>query len=418
MRTIAKCAAVGASIGCVAVTVFAAGEMLGHPDAPATPVVLILALAMGGLMIGTPAGGVVGAVVGWVKSQRETGVPTTARQQVAQATFTPAPITPQQREAVRGAAERQAQRQGQHAAAPLAPIAPAPQRAAAPERVDLSDPERLNRVLAKLDNLVGLESVAQQVREYAQRVAFEVQRSQALGIAASEIGMHALFVGPPGVAKTTVARIWSEALCALGLLPTDRVTEVGRRDLVVGHIGGTAEKTGAALERARGGVFFLDEAYSLAPQSPQDFGPEAVAEILTYMENHRTDLCVIAAGYEDRMEQFLDINPGLPSRFSERIVFPSYDAPTLVEITVKIAAEARDEIEPEARTVLLRGYQRLVAAPPKEWANGRSAREVLNSMRTARAVRLGPGAHDRLAMTVLTAEDASAGLGKKFPQAV
>lgn len=444
MRKPVKYALVGAAFGCVGMTIFATDEMLGSPDAPEeTWIVVGVALAFGGLLLGAPGGAFVGlvlaglrAIVRYVKTRQEvdapaplsyappnptyaTAPPTPAPTKPTQPTPTPTPtVSPEQRAAVAEAATRQGQRAGHAAPAPLAPITPAPQRPAAPERVDQSDPERLNRVLAKLDALIGLESVAEQVREYAQRVAFEQQRAEALGVEVSKIGMHSLFVGPPGVAKTSVARIWGEAMCALGMLPTDRVVEVGRSDLVGEHIGSTAAKTRAKLEEAGGGVFFLDEAYTLAPKTQQDFGPEAVAELLTYMENNRGKICVIADGYEDKMEAFLDTNPGLASRFSERVTFSAYDAATLVEITAGMAAEGRDEITGDGRETLLRGYQRLVAAPPKEWGNARSAKEVLNAARTARAVRVGVGQHDRETMTTLTGEDMRAGLEKKFPQAV
>lgn len=300
---------------------------------------------------------------------------------------------------------------------PLAPITPAPARPQ-PERVDLADPQRLNRVLARLDSLIGLEPVAEQVRQVAHRVAFEIQRSAALGVPRAEIGMHAVFTGPPGVGKTEVARVWGEVLCSLGLLPTDRVVEVSRQDLVAPHVGETAGKTRSRLEEAKGGVFFLDEAYALVPRTGQDFGPEAVAELLAYMENHRSDLCVIVAGYEAEMKEFLGVNPGLASRFSERIDFPAYDAATLVQISANMAEGGQDSFTQEALDALGKAYRRLVAAPPQGWANARSARQILDAVRTARAARVGAGPLDRQAMTTLTEADVLAALARKYPQAL
>lgn len=409
MKRVIKHVMWGAALGFIAVTTLAVGEMLGDASREAVPlpVTLILALAMGGLLFGAPGGAVLGGIVGLLrrKARPANGAPAPIRQESPSEPLSYSPLSGQPRPRIAGPA-------------PLAPISVAPGRLVGPERVDLSDPQRLNRVLARLDGLIGLEPVAEQVRAVANRVAFEVQRAEALGVERSEIGMHAIFTGPPGVGKTEVARVWGEALCALGLLPTDRVVEVSRQDLVAPHIGETAGKTRRRLEEAHGGVFFLDEAYALVPQTGQDFGPEAVAELLAYMENHRSDLCVIVAGYEAEMVEFLDVNPGLASRFSETIRFPAYDAATLTQITARMAESGQDRLTPNAVGVLERGYRRLVAAPPQGWANARSARQVLDAVRTARAGRLGGGRLDREAMTTLTEADVENALARKYPQAV
>lgn len=417
MKAVLKWAIWGAVLGFLAVTLFAVGEMLGSPESerPPTAIVVVLAMAMGGLLVGVPTGGTLGGIIGMLvrafKGRRKSGAPR------AQTDHAPLSYNPAEHTSTAQTPNGQAP-YAATAPAPLAPIAPAPERAQRPERVDLSDPQRLNHVLSQLDALVGLESVAEQVRAVANRVAFEVHRASALGVERSEIGMHALFLGPPGVGKTEVARIWGEVLCSLGLLPTDQVVEVSRQDLVAPHIGETAGRTRKRLEEARGGVFFLDEAYALAPRTPQDFGPEAVAELLAYMENHRDSLCVIAAGYEDETREFLDVNPGLSSRFSETISFPAYDAPTLVEITSRMAAQQQDRFTPDGLDLLRRGYTRLVASPPQGWANARSARQMLDAVRTARAARAGAGVLDHAAMTTLTGEDVRAALQRKYPQAV
>lgn len=148
------------------------------------------------------------------------------------------------------------------------------------------------------------------------------------------------------------------------------------------HIGETAGKKRGVLEKARGGVFFLDEAYALVPQTGQGFGPEAVAEILAYMENHRESPCVIIAGYEEETTEFLDTNLGLASRFNETVAFPAYSASTLVEITLRMAASGQDSFTREA-------------LPAPRW-------------RCA-----GPES-----MTTLTEGDVWVALGKKYPQAV
>lgn len=415
MKRVGKHAAWGAALGFIVVSVFATGEMLGDASREGVPlpVTLILAMAMGGLLVGAPGGAVLGGLVGALRRKSQPGG--AAGTAPAADTGTAAPLFNRPPQQPQPPLSRPEQATGP---APLAPIAPAPEREMQPGRVDLSDPQRLNRVLARLDGLIGLEPVAEQVRAVANRVNFEVQRAQALGVERSEIGMHAVFTGPPGVGKTEVARVWGEVLCALGLLPTDRVVEVSRQDLVAPHIGETAGKTRGKLEEARGGVFFLDEAYALVPSTTQDFGPEAVAELLAFMENNRSDLCVIVAGYESEMQQFLTVNPGLASRFCETIKFPAYDAPTLVQITASMAGQGQDSFTPEALDVLERGYRRLVAAPPQGWANARSARQMLDAVRTARAGRVGGSALSREAMTTLTEADVQTALAKKYPQAV
>lgn len=179
---------------------------------------------------------------------------------------------------------------------PLTPVSRPPERLPAPV-VDRLDPERVNRVLAELDTLMGLESVADRVREMAERVRSDERRRHArLGTA--EHGLHLVFSGPSGVGKTEVAGIWGRVLCAAGLLPHDRVTVVKREGLVAEHVGGTAAKTSAVIDRGDGGVLLIDEAYSLTPAVPgNDFGQEAITTLLARMEESRGQLAVIVAGY-------------------------------------------------------------------------------------------------------------------------
>ena len=139
-----------------------------------------------------------------------------------------------------------------------------------------------------------------------------------------ETSHHLVFTGNPGTGKTTVARLLSQILRTLGLVSKGHLVETDRSHLVAGYVGQTATKTRAVLESALGGTLLIDEAYALARGGEQDFGREAIDTVVKYMEDHRDDLALIAAGYPAEMEEFIDANPGLKSRFTRFIDFPDY----------------------------------------------------------------------------------------------
>lgn len=409
MGRIAKAAAVGAGAGLVLVTIFAVGEMLGSPDAPALPVVIVLALAMGGLLVGAPAGAVIGGLIGlFLRGRAKDGAPASVTE----------PTTGGRVVADRPHRQPQAHEQVDDPA-PLAPISAPPARPASPA-VDPRDPERLNRVLAELDGLPGLEAVAEQVRRMARRVALDQER-KVRGMAVAESGYHAIFSGPPGTGKTTVARIWGNALVAMGALPSGHVVEADRGRLVGQHVGETAIKTTEAFDEARGGVLFIDEAYSLVPrgfESSNDFGREAVETVLARMENDRATTAVIAAGYAEEMDRFLDSNPGLRSRFANTVTFEHFDGPTLVRVAESMAEKGDYGWDPEALRLLGQAFTRLAAAPPKGWANARSVRSVLDLAVTAQADRLSEIGFGDDDLARLIEEDARTALQRLYPQAI
>jgi AAA+ superfamily predicted ATPase len=188
----------------------------------------------------------------------------------------------------------------------------------------------LETVLTQLDALVGLSAVKRQVREL---IAFEevnVKR-ESLGFPRIDHSLHLVFTGPPGTGKTTVAKLVARAYAAIGLLRAGTLTEVGRVDLVAGYTGQTALKVRDVIRQARGGVLFIDEAYSLA-QDMDSYGGEAIATLLTAMEGERDSLAVIAAGYTAEMDKFVNANPGLRSRFTTHIDFPAYSDSELLAI--------------------------------------------------------------------------------------
>ncbi|MFN8124892.1 MAG: AAA family ATPase [Candidatus Nanopelagicales bacterium] len=181
----------------------------------------------------------------------------------------------------------------------------------------------VNEVLAQVDALSGQEDVKAAMHLLATSAAFWAAR-EAAGEPSMEPSRHMLFVGPPGTGKTTVARLTAELYAALGVLSSGHLVEVTRADLVAEYVGQTAPKTRAVVQRALGGVLFIDEAYALQSGGESDFGAEALAELLKMMEDHRSDLVVIAAGYTEPMHELMRSNPGLTSRFATEWEFTDF----------------------------------------------------------------------------------------------
>ena len=188
-----------------------------------------------------------------------------------------------------------------------------------------------DELLSELDSLIGLQSVKEQVRKIEKYVEY----TQALRKDNREFpppNHHMIFSGNPGVGKTTTARIIGHLFYSIGLLPKDTFIECSRQDLVGTAEGQTAEKTSALIDRARGGVLFIDEAYSLYMGQGDSFGEEAIATLIKAMEDMRDELVVIFAGYTDNMKEFLGVNPGIRSRIGYSIIFPDYNAEELAAI--------------------------------------------------------------------------------------
>jgi SpoVK/Ycf46/Vps4 family AAA+-type ATPase len=268
----------------------------------------------------------------------------------------------------------------------------------------------LESALAELDELIGLEPVKRQVHEITAQLRVARLRDRQ-GLASQPPARHFVFTGHPGTGKTTVARILGRIFAALGLLVRPEVIEAHRSDLVGEHLGSTAIKTGKLIDSALGGVLFIDEAYSLyntGYAGGDAFGSEAVATLLKRAEDDRDRLVIVLAGYPADMDRFLRSNPGLASRFSVRIGFPSYTPDELTRIAAVIAEQAGDTFEPDALPVLDEIFARAAATGRiDELGNGRFARSLFERACAARDLRVAVFGEDASAadLTTVSAAD-------------
>ena len=251
------------------------------------------------------------------------------------------------------------------------------------------DAGTLPALASGLDELIGLASVKRDIAELRSFQAIQAER-KAAGLPVSSANRHLVFAGNPGTGKTTVARLVGQIYADLGLLRTGHVEECSRSDLVGTHLGETAPKVTAAVERALGGVLFIDEAYSLTPRTDGGggdlFGAEAIDTLVKLMEDHRNDLVVIAAGYTDRMQEFLEANPGLASRFGRTLVFDDYTPSELAAIFESLCVDGGYVLTAEAATALRRHLSTMHRSAT--FGNARYVRSLFSDTLTRQSVRL------------------------------
>ena len=208
---------------------------------------------------------------------------------------------------------------------------PAAQAEKPEQKEEIPPKEKIEDLLAELDSYVGMDAIKTEVRSLINMVqVYKLRRENDLPT--TDMSLHMVFSGNPGTGKTTVARIMARIYHSLDILSKGQLVEVDRSGLVAGYVGQTALKTQKVIEKAMGGVLFIDEAYALNGKSENDFGQEAIDTILKAMEDHRDDLVVIVAGYTELMDRFIHSNPGLESRFNRFLMFEDYTPEQMVAI--------------------------------------------------------------------------------------
>ena len=258
-------------------------------------------------------------------------------------------------------------------AQPPAEVVPAAEQEETP--LPESEPT-LEELLAELDGLCGLDQVKRDVKSLINLVKVRRLREEA-DLPVPPMSLHLVFLGNPGTGKTTVARLLAKLYHAIGVLPKGQLVEVDRSGLVAGFVGQTALKTQEVIQKAIGGVLFIDEAYALVNQdNGNDFGREVIEVLLKNMEDHRKDLVVIVAGYSQLMEKFIHSNPGLESRFNKYFYFEDYDGAQLFTILQSMCAKNGYVLTPEGEALARRELMDLYEDRDENFGNARDVRNL------------------------------------------
>ena len=245
--------------------------------------------------------------------------------------------------------------------------------------------EDMKDLLAELDGYIGLQTVKEEVHNLINMASvYQLRRQHDLPT--TDMSLHLVFTGNPGTGKTMMARMMARIYRSLDILSRGQLVEVDRSGLVAGYVGQTAIKTQKVIEKAMGGVLFIDEAYALNGRSENDFGQEAIDTILKAMEDHRDDLVVIVAGYTDLMDRFIHSNPGLESRFNRFLLFDDYTIDEMVEIFRMQCKKGCYQLTEEARP-LIRDYIAEESADDS-FGNARGVRNLFEHVLVAQNNRL------------------------------
>ena len=237
--------------------------------------------------------------------------------------------------------------------------------------------ETLEKAMGELNSLIGLNGVKDQIAKLMNmHEANNIREKQSLP--RIPVGLHLVFTGSPGTGKTTVARIVAQMYQAIGLLPGGQLVEVDRSTLVAGYVGQTALKVQEAINKARGGVLFIDEAYALSADRGAGYGDEAISTLVKAMEDQRDSLAIIVAGYEEPMKEFIASNQGLKSRFQNTIPFADYKTSELLDIFKVIASGYKITLNDEVLKAIEKYFDEV--KPSGEMGNARYVRNLFEKM--------------------------------------
>ena len=239
----------------------------------------------------------------------------------------------------------------------------------------------------ELSQLIGLSAAKMEVKEISDFAKVQKAR-KTRGLPVSEMSYHLVFTGNPGTGKTTVARLVAQIYKELGILSKGHLVEATAKDLVAGYVGQTAIKTGEIIEKALGGVLFIDEAYTLLDKTGQGYGQEAIDTLLKEMEDHRGDFAVIVAGYDDLMKQFIESNPGLKSRFNKFIHFEDYTSEEMMGIFNSLCAKNAYTVTDDASEIIKQYFVAICESHDESFANARTARNFFENVISKQASRI------------------------------
>jgi len=247
-------------------------------------------------------------------------------------------------------------------------------------------PEKIEDLKKELDELIGLSGIKREVNNLINIATIHALRKQN-GLKTVDMSLHMVFSGNPGTGKTTIARLMSRIYKSLGILSKGHLVEVDRSGLVAGYVGQTATKTAGVVEKALGGVLFIDEAYALNGKSENDFGQEAIDTLLKAMEDHRDDLVVIVAGYDGLMDEFIHSNPGLESRFNRFMHFDDYTVEEMLGILNLQLKKGQYTLTDGAKEAV-KGYIEAANTNSISFGNARGIRNIFERLMVSQANRL------------------------------